>query len=129
MQAMGGAALGATPGPKTAPRETETGNRSRNNSRGPGGSRQSSRSAERNRNQEKGENFPPHPMKEFLDQATEKEILNNTVFCYMCGSSGHLARRCPVYTPLEPPLAYRCKRCTLYHSVQNCKTSQTYTKN
>ena len=79
MQAMGGVALNTTPSPKTAHRETETGKRSRNNSRGPGGSRQSSRSADRNRNQEKEEKLPSHPMQEFLDQATEKEILNNTV--------------------------------------------------
>jgi hypothetical protein len=129
MKAMGGAAPGANPGLQTAPREAETRNRSGNNSRGHSDSRQSSRSAERNRNQEKVDDFSLRPWKEFLDQASDKEIINNTVFCYMCGSSGHLALRCPVYTPLEPPLAHRCKRCSLYHSVQHCKTPSTHAKN
>jgi hypothetical protein len=129
MKAMGGAVPGANLGPQTSPRETESRNRSRNNSRGRSDSRQSSRGAERNRSQEKVDNFPQHPWKEFFDQASDKEIINNTVFCYMCGSFGHLARRCPVYTPSEPPLMHRCKECSLYHSVQQCKNSQTKTKN
>ena len=129
MQAMGGAALGATSGPNTAPRGSEIRNRSRSNSRGPVGNRQSSRSVERNRNQEKVENFPSHSMKAFIDQASDNEILHNTHYCYMCGSSGHLASRCPEYTPMVPPLAHRCKRCLLYHSVQHCKTFQTHAKN
>ena len=100
--------------------QNSPGDRSRNPSRGSQGSRPNS--ANRGNGSGSAEMTTPHPMKAFIDHASEEEILNNQHYCYMCGSSTHLAKQCRVYTALSPPLAYRCRKCTLYHSVSQCKT-------
>ena len=78
--------------------QNSPGNRSRDPSRESHGSR--SNSANRGNWSGSAEVNSPHPMKAFIDQASEEEILNNQHYCYMCGSSTHLAKQCRVYTAL-----------------------------